>query len=117
MQLVKHLAANQRGRDFVVGDLHGCLQDLQFLLESVSFDPTRDRLISTGDLIDRGPDSPGCLALLDEPWFEVVAGNHEVMFMDYLKAIDTPTQIESANAIGLFVYNGGEWAVETQIPI
>ncbi len=45
---------NRRGRDFVVGDLHGYLGALQDALARAGFDPGCDRLFSTGDLIDRG---------------------------------------------------------------
>lgn len=75
------LPANVQGRDFVVGDLHGCLEPLRHALEKVDFHDQRDRLIAVGDLVDRGPDSPGCLRLLDEPWFHCVIGNHEAAML------------------------------------
>lgn len=75
-QLRRH-AANAAGRDFVVGDLHGCLDALRALLHDVRFDPARDRLFCVGDLVDRGPESEAALDLLDRPWCHVVRGNHE----------------------------------------
>jgi len=74
---VQHHAVNRAGRDFVVGDLHGCVDALRYLLREVSFDPACDRLFSVGDLIDRGTQSEEALALLDKPWFHAVLGNHE----------------------------------------
>ena len=74
---VLHHASNRAGRDFVVGDLHGCVDALRFLLREVEFDAARDRLFSVGDLIDRGTQSDEALALLDKPWFFPVLGNHE----------------------------------------
>ncbi len=86
--MIKKLSANSQGKDYVVGDLHGCFSMLERLLQHVYFEPTRDRVFSVGDLIDRGPDSLRCLQLLAEPWFYAVQGNHEVMmlkfFQDYL---------------------------------
>ena len=73
------LPVNARGRDFCIGDLHGCLQMLQSLLEAVRFDPLCDRIFSVGDLIHRGPNSAACLCLAEQPWFFPVLGNHEVM--------------------------------------
>jgi serine/threonine protein phosphatase 1 len=70
-------AANTAGRDFVVGDLHGCVDALRYLLREIVFDPACDRLFSVGDLIDRGSQSEQALALLDKPWFFPVLGNHE----------------------------------------
>jgi len=68
---------NTRGRDFVIGDLHGCVDALRAKMEAKKFDPSVDRIFATGDLVDRGRDSEGALALLDEPWFFSVMGNHE----------------------------------------
>jgi len=75
--VVEHHPVNHAGRDFVVGDLHGCVDALRFLLREVDFDPSRDRLFSVGDLVDRGSQSEQALALLDKPWFHAVLGNHE----------------------------------------
>lgn len=78
---------NERGRDFIVGDIHGCLGDLVQAMADVSFDPERDRLFSVGDLIDRGPESLGVLELAQEPWFHAVAGNHEEVAREALEMI------------------------------
>jgi hypothetical protein len=75
--LVRALPSNQKGRDFVVGDLHGCFDLLDRLLEIVRFDPANDRLFSVGDLVDRCPDSFRCISFLGSPWFHAVEGNHE----------------------------------------
>jgi serine/threonine protein phosphatase 1 len=74
---VLHHASNHAGRDFVVGDLHGCVDALRFLLRDVGFDAVCDRLFSVGDLVDRGTQNDEALALLDKPWFYPVLGNHE----------------------------------------
>ncbi|WP_208645378.1 metallophosphoesterase [Paraburkholderia aromaticivorans] len=76
---VEHHPANRGGRDFVVGDLHGCVDALRYLLRVITFDPARDRLFSVGDLVDRGEHSELALTLLDKPWFFAVLGNHEDM--------------------------------------
>ena len=61
---VIHHDTNINAHDFIVGDLHGCRAMLDTLLAHVGFDGSRDRLFSVGDLVDRGPDSEGCLDLL-----------------------------------------------------
>lgn len=76
-QLYVALPENLDGRDFVVGDIHGCRSKLEEVLARVSFSPKVDRLISVGDLVDRGPDSLGVIAYLNNPWFYAVRGNHE----------------------------------------
>lgn len=42
---------------YLVGDIHGCYHELRDLMESVHFDPTKDTLWLTGDLIARGTQS------------------------------------------------------------
>lgn len=71
--------ANRRGRDFCIGDLHGCREMLERLLQAVEFNQVRDRLFSVGDLIHRGPNSAQCLRLAEKDWFFPVMGNHEAM--------------------------------------
>ncbi|MGQ5523543.1 metallophosphoesterase [Chitinimonas sp. PSY-7] len=101
---IAFLPRNEEGRDFIVGDLHGCRRDLDILLISVGFDPRRgDRLFSCGDLVDRGPDAMGCLNLLRQPWFYAVLGNHEQMLLNAMDGDD--------DAIALSVANGGGWAL------
>lgn len=78
---VKHLPLNENGRDFVVGDLHGCKDQLFQALDHLKFDQSRDRVISVGDLVDRGPKSFETAELIYQPWFHCVRGNHEDMFI------------------------------------
>lgn len=73
---------NDRGQDYVVGDLHGCYQQLTQRLQQVGFNPDVDRLFSVGDLVDRGPESESALDYLAMPWFHAVRGNHEQMFLE-----------------------------------
>ena len=84
LRRVLHFPSNALGRDFVVGDLHGCLEALGRLMEGVQFHPGRDRLFSVGDIVDRGPFSMACLKLLRLPWFHSVRGNHEQQLIDHL---------------------------------
>ena len=105
------LHGNRVGRDFILGDLHGTTDLLRAMMDHVGFDPDKDRLFSVGDLIDRGEDSPGGLALLLEPWFHAVKGNHEDMMMDYLlPRARQKYPMESGNGLPdhAFLFNGGE---------
>ena len=110
MSLIKRIPKNTMGRDFVIGDLHGCLPLLQRLMDRVNFDPAQDRLFSTGDLIDRGPFTADCLRLLDETWFFMAMGNHESMLLEYLVARQINSHSDNTNyALDNLVYNGGKW--------
>jgi hypothetical protein len=62
---------------FIVGDVQGCHQELLDLLGAAHFDPARHRLTFVGDLINRGPDSAGVLAVARRHRARVVVGNHE----------------------------------------
>ena len=42
---------------YFVGDIQGCFDDLQHLLQQANFDPQCDQLWLTGDLVARGPKS------------------------------------------------------------
>jgi len=75
------LEKNTRGEDWIIGDIHGQFDLLQESLNYINFDKNKDRLISVGDLTDRGPKVFECLRLLREPWFFAVKGNHENMFV------------------------------------
>lgn len=108
--LHRRLPANSAGRDFIMGDLHGCLDLLQAEMARIGFDPTVDRLFSVGDLIDRGPDSMGCLRLLREPWFHAVRGNHEDMLLDYAYPVTAPYAY--GGAANQIFSNGGRWVLD-----
>ena len=92
---------NEHGRDFVVGDIHGCYFELEKKLKENNFNKEVDRLFSVGDLMDRGPYGEKCFSLLQEPWFNAVMGNHELLWyyahMRY-----------SASDRYIFLQNGGE---------
>jgi serine/threonine protein phosphatase 1 len=87
LKFLKTIPANYEGRDFLIGDLHGCYDELMKLLNYVKFDPQFDRLFATGDLIDRGPKSVECLDLLSKPWFFSVLGNHEDLLIEKINDI------------------------------
>lgn len=108
--LHRRLPVNATGRDFIIGDLHGCLDLFQAQLDHIGFDPARDRIFSVGDLADRGPDSMGCLRLLREPWFHAVRGNHEAMLLDHVYPVVAPYAYDSPSS--LFFRNGGRWVLD-----
>lgn len=92
-----------KGRVFVVGDVHGCLDLLIRGLDQINFNTSRDALLCVGDLIDRGPRSFDTLRLLREPWFYAVRGNHEEML---LAAARSPENWKTLKE------NGGQWWFE-----
>jgi serine/threonine protein phosphatase 1 len=91
-------------RCYVIGDIHGCLEELQRLLESLPLD-ARDRVVFLGDYIDRGPNANGVIDYLlrlegeREPSFTFLKGNHEDMLLAYL---GLPGRYGD-----MFLFNGG----------
>ncbi|WP_194726085.1 metallophosphoesterase [Noviherbaspirillum malthae] len=76
--LIQSFTRNTRGRDLIVGDVHGCFSALQAHLDVLGFDPEVERLFCTGDLVDRGAESDLAKEWLsNKPWFYTVRGNHE----------------------------------------
>lgn len=65
---------------YVVGDLQGCRDGLEALLRKIRFRRRSDRLLLTGDLVARGPDSLGTLHLVRELGEQAlcVLGNHDL---------------------------------------
>src|SRR5262245_16953556 len=63
-------------RTVLVGDVHGCRDELVELLDRVGLGDD-DRLVLVGDLVARGPDSRGTLDLLMRLGARSVRGNHE----------------------------------------
>jgi len=73
--------ASGRPRLIVIGDVHGELEILQQLLDKIGYtSPTRggrDHVILAGDIINKGPDTPGVLDLAIREGFSGVRGNHD----------------------------------------
>ena len=72
---------------FVIGDVHGCLHELQELITLLN-PSDKDTLVFAGDLVDRGPDSAGVVRYVRGlPNTVLVQGNHEDKHRRYRKAL------------------------------
>jgi len=91
-------------RCYVIGDIHGCLDELRYLVEGLPLE-SGDRLVFLGDYVDRGPNSKGVLTYIlqlqkrDDLELICLKGNHEDMFLAYLGL--------PGRHGDMFLYNGG----------
>ncbi|MFJ8781552.1 polynucleotide kinase-phosphatase [Streptomyces sp. NPDC102476] len=77
----------------IVGDIHGCALELESLLGKLGYidgvHPNGRTAVFVGDLVDRGPDSPGVLrrvmSMVKSGNALCVPGNHENKYGRYLK--------------------------------
>ncbi len=99
---------HEHGPFDIIGDVHGCFDELQTLLEKLGYrlsqsqgryhleHPQNRKVIFLGDLVDRGPNTPDVLRLVmdarDEGTALAVMGNHESKLLKKLKGNDVLLQ-------------------------
>jgi hypothetical protein len=66
---------------WIVGDIHGCAEELAELVERLALGPG-DRLLSVGDLFHRGPDPAGVMDVLRAAGAAFILGNHELRVLE-----------------------------------
>lgn len=67
------------GKTFVIGDIHGCYEELQDLLDKAAVS-SDDTIISIGDMVNKGPESRRVLDFFwhnISPHVSAIMGNHE----------------------------------------
>ncbi|AFL49717.1 serine/threonine protein phosphatase 1 [Sinorhizobium fredii] len=101
---------NGRRLTFAVGDIHGCLAQLDDLLEAIESSAPGGRVIFLGDLVDRGPESRGVVErIMAGPtkagwqWI-TLKGNHEDMLLSARKGL---AEMSS------WLMNGGDETLES----
>lgn len=89
----------------VIGDVHGCLDELEQLLAALRFDPRRQQLVFVGDYVDRGPASAGVVRrvrqLTEEAGAVALMGNHDEKYVHHYLHHDRGTGRKSEAALVL----------------
>lgn len=102
-------------RTLIIGDVHGCVDELQALLKAARHRPG-DRVIFVGDLVNRGPDSHGVLALARSIRAESVLGNHERRLLRF-RASGDESLLKSYDPETLEQLTPEDWAYMEAMPL
>ena len=73
-------------RAIIIGDIHGCLNEFERLLDKLNYDPNVDQVFLVGDLVGKGPDSLGVIEKAIAVNAISVRGNHDdILIRHYQK--------------------------------
>ncbi len=86
---------------YLVGDLQGCCNPLERLLQTLDFSPSRDHVHFLGDLVNRGPDSLGVLRRLRSLGASATCllGNHDLHLLAVAHGVRKPHRSDTLDAI------------------
>jgi len=101
-------------RTIVVGDVHGCADELQDLLRACGY-ARGDRVVMVGDVVAKGPDSQAVVQWLRENGGQSVLGNHDA---HALKAYGHPNkELKAERQQLLDTLTRPDWAFLEALPL
>lgn len=99
-------------RTLLIGDVHGCNDELGDLLAVAGWTP-QDELVLVGDLVNKGPDSQGVVQRARELQARAVLGNHDAHFLDvHAGHAKKPSHVEAAKGL-----TAADWAWLEALPL
>lgn len=100
-------------RILAISDIHGCYEEFDKLLGLVKYNSARDQLILVGDYVDRGKDNKKVVSfvkeLVDTYGAIALKGNHDQMFVDYVKKPHIYSNVYN------YLRNGGETTLRNYV--
>lgn len=101
-------------RTVIVGDVHGCLDELRELVERCGA-PGDTRYVMVGDLVAKGPDSQGVLQWARESGIEAVLGNHDARLL-HVRDADPEHPAKSQHVVVAKTLKPADWAWLEALP-
>lgn len=105
-------------RVVIIGDIHGCIEELDALLAQVRPGP-RDRIVSVGDLVGKGPYPVGVIHRAREIGMEAVRGNHDqrcILWHEAVRAGREPPALKEHHRIACDALSEEDWAWLEALP-
>ncbi len=102
----------------VIGDVHGCADELSALLAACGH-RKNDHVVLVGDLVAKGPDSHGVLALVRECGARAVLGNHDASLLRLHAKLAAGETIPAGRADQLALartLDDDDWALLASLP-
>jgi hypothetical protein len=105
-------------RSIIIGDIHGCSAELDTLLDRLAV-RSDDRVYCVGDLVARGPDGIGVLAILRATGARSALGNHDAKLRDLRPRPDkkAPSKVPSALANVFDRLTERDWDLFDALPL
>ena len=100
-------------RTIIVGDVHGCAEELRLLLRKCGY-AKGDRLVLAGDLVAKGPDSQGVVQFARENSVLAVLGNHDAFALAHKNEADKDRSQDRRNYIRSL--GAEDWAYLEALP-
>lgn len=97
-------------RNVIIGDIHGCFEEFQKLIEVVNLQPG-DKVICLGDFMDKGPYPVECLQYARRKGFASIKGNHEERHAKWRRNVERE-KVNSAYKNAMRAFSRAEEQVE-----
>jgi hypothetical protein len=106
-------------RTIIIGDVHGCSEELLLLLRACDHQPA-DKVVFVGDLVAKGPDSRGVLAIVRDLSAQSVLGNHDARVLDHRRALEagqTPRPLRPDHQAVFAALDDRDFALLASLPL
>ena len=84
-------------RTLYIGDVHGCADELEKIIDAFGFVKGSDTLYQTGDIINKGPDMMRAIRIVEELGILTVRGNHEEHLIRMMNSPQSEWTIKQQN--------------------